>query len=390
MRRTVAACLLALSLVPPVAARAATCLDSEGEAAIVNNDVPSARTEAIARAKWSAIEQAVGVEVKAQSVVQNMTLVDDAVSRKIKGIVSGFKVLSQENRGSTVAVRINACVEPARAQDALSELSLNSSVAVFLPARKPQTVSERVRSSGRYEEREAEKRDVQEETNVLSETVIGKLAEQGYTVVDVAPTQAADAARIEQALKGGNYMTVRTIMYKFLSNLLLIGKVDYTVSTRKGEDVGYGISMPFNNVTVRLTYRLVARGPGGRNLILAAGTDEARGMVGSVEDAAARGLKALADKFSPKMLDKIASYLKGVARKVNVTVAGVTDMNDNFAVKEALTNIAWVTDVEDKGLGEFVVSYPENPVYLANSIAQKGYFRIDSFSSYAIKVSLVK
>lgn len=52
------------------------CVDAEGEAVIVNNDVPSAKAEAIARAKWNAIEQAVGVEVKAQSVVQNMTLVD--------------------------------------------------------------------------------------------------------------------------------------------------------------------------------------------------------------------------------------------------------------------------------------------------------------------------
>jgi len=39
------------------------CIQAEGEAAIVNHDVPSAKLEAIARAKWSAIEQTVGVEV---------------------------------------------------------------------------------------------------------------------------------------------------------------------------------------------------------------------------------------------------------------------------------------------------------------------------------------
>jgi len=47
-----------------------------GEAAIINGDVPSARLEAIARAKWAAIEQAVGVQVKSQSLVQNAMLGD--------------------------------------------------------------------------------------------------------------------------------------------------------------------------------------------------------------------------------------------------------------------------------------------------------------------------
>ncbi|MEN6621303.1 MAG: hypothetical protein ABFD50_07130, partial [Smithella sp.] len=41
------------------------CVNSEAEAALINNDIPSAKLEAIARAKWSAIEQVVGTEIKA-------------------------------------------------------------------------------------------------------------------------------------------------------------------------------------------------------------------------------------------------------------------------------------------------------------------------------------
>jgi len=33
----------------------------------------------------------------------------------------------------------------------------------------------------------------------------------------------------------------------------MLGKIDYTVSQRKGEDLGYGVEMPYNRVTVRLT-----------------------------------------------------------------------------------------------------------------------------------------
>ena len=43
--------------------------EAEGEAAIVNNDIPSARLQAIASDKWAAIEQVVGVRVEAQTFV---------------------------------------------------------------------------------------------------------------------------------------------------------------------------------------------------------------------------------------------------------------------------------------------------------------------------------
>lgn len=375
MKKCLSISLLLVLLLPLSVQAKATCLDVDGEALIVNGDKTAAKIEAIARAKWSAIEQAVGVEVKAQSVVQNMALVDDAVSKQIKGVVAGQRILSEESSGDSYRVKINACIEPANAGEALSSLALNNSIAVFIPASKPREVTH------------LENRDVHDETNVLSESLIGKLAEQGYTVVDVAPTGAGDAAAIDKALKSGNYMTLRSTMYKFLSNLLLIGKAEYTVSTRKGEDIGYGVKMPFQNVTVRMTYRLVTREPSGKMIILAAGTEESRALANNAEDAAVKGLKNIAVKLTPIVLDKISRYIKGVSRKVQVNVEGVTDISTNFTVKDLLQNISWVTGVEEKGLGEFIVSYPENTIYLANSIEQKGVFKLKNFTPYKISLA---
>ena len=371
-----------------------TCLDVDGEAAVVNNDLPSARAEAVARAKWAAVEQVVGVDVKAQSVVQNSILVDEAISRQIKGVVSRHKVLRTSNGPDTVTVKVNVCVEPAKARDAVAGLALNNSIAVFIPARTPHTIRETGETTttryGKRERHDVLTADEQEETNVLSETLIGKLTEQGYTVVDVVPTNVVDAAQIEQAMKNGNFMSLRTLMYKFLTNILLIGKTDYAVSTRKGEDIGYGISMPVNNVTVRLTYRLITRDASGKMVILTAGTEQGKGLKGSVEDAAAEGLKEISEKITPVILDKVARYIKGGARRVEVKVAGVNELSDNFAVKEVLQNIAWVTNVEEKGLGEFFVSYTENPIYLANSLGQKGGFRVEKFTPASISVQYRK
>jgi hypothetical protein len=376
MRKTIMALvfLLVSFLYIPAGICQEKCVNSEGEAAVVNNDIPSAKTEAIARAKWAAIEQTVGTEVKAQSIVQNFTLVDDAIKTKVRGVVKSYNVLDQVNKKDTVVVKIRACIEESKAKEAVSSLALNNAVAVFIPARKP----------GRHG-------DEFEETNILSETLIGKLTDQNYKVIDVAPTQAVDALDIERAARSGSTLAVRSMMYKFLSNVIIIGKIDYTISTKKGEDIGYGISMPFNNVTVRLTYRIAAKNNNTGNMeILTAGTESGKGIANSVEDAAATGLKDLAEKLTPKILDKIALYIQGNVKKIYVKVNSVTDLDTNMEIKEVLQNIVWVTGVEEKQMGEFVVSYPENSIYLANSIKQKGNFNVTNFSAYSITMDYKK
>ena len=103
------------------------CVNADGEATVNNNDVPSARLEAIARAKWAAIEQTVGVDVKAGSFVSNFVLVEDVIKTKVGGSVKSFKVVNQSNKGDTFSVTINACIEPSQAKEAInSELALNN------------------------------------------------------------------------------------------------------------------------------------------------------------------------------------------------------------------------------------------------------------------------
>ncbi len=349
------------------------CVNSQGEALIINGDVPSAKMEAVARAKWAAVEQVVGTAIKAQSFVQNFVLVEDVMKTQAAGVVKSYNVLNQENTKDTVTVNIKACVEPAKAEQAVSSLALNRSVALFIPSRKPR----------------AEKgEDEYEETNILSETLIGKIIDQGYTVVDVAPTHAIDAIEIEKAVKSGSTLAVRSMMYKFLSNIIIIGKIDYTISTKKGEDIGYGVSMPFNNVTVRLNYRIITKNNNTGNMeILASGVEQAKGIANNVEDAAAKGLSGLAEKLTPKILDKLAQFTEKNVKSIRVKVTGVKDSDATAEIKGLLQSIVWVAGVDETGMGEYIVKYPENTLYLLNSIKQKGNFTISDFSSYSITLN---
>ena len=361
--------LVSLQIAPSVCHAANECLDAEGEAVIVNNDVPSAKAEAISRAKWAAVEQAVGVEVRAQSVVQNMALVDEAISKQVNGSVRSYRLLSQNSKHDTIAVRINACVEPAKAKEVVAGLALNNSISVFLLARDP-----------------AGKIKGYQESNIVSEAVIDQLAQMGYTVTDIAATRALEGKVVDAALENGRLLGLRSLMYQFLSNILLIGKVEYLIATNKGADAGYGIVMPFNTVKARLSYRLISKNAAGKMIILAAGTEQGKGLANTVQDAAAESLNDLAQNVIPAILQKVEQHLQGVSKKVAIRVNGITELSDNFAVKDVLQNLAWVTSVDEQGLGEFSVSYPENPIYLANSMRQKGCFRIEAFTPDSITV----
>jgi hypothetical protein len=342
------------------------CVNAEAESAILNDDIPSAKLEAIARAKWSAIEEVIDTEIKLRSFVQNFTLLEDVIKTKDDGVVKSYKVINQKNDKDSVNIKIKACVEAAKAREAVSQLGLNSSIAVFIPVRKPG------RSGDELED-------------ILSETLIGILTEQNYTVVDVAPTQAIDAAEIEKAIRSGNTLNLRSMMYKFLSNLIIIGKVNYTISTKKGEITGHGISLSLNNVTVRLTYRIIAKNNKTGNMeILTAGTEEARGVANDVEAAAGEAMKELAQNLAPAILDKVSQYIIGNTKKVAIKVNNVNDIDTVIEIKEILQNIAWVSDVEEKQMGDFVVSYPENTFYLANSIEQKSDLKVLNFSPSSV------
>jgi hypothetical protein len=350
------------------------CVDTTGEAVVLNNDIPSAKGEAIARAKWAAIEQVVGIDIKAQSIVQNLMQVDDAISKEFKGTVSNYTVIDQKTNEGILSVRVNVCIEPTKAKDAVAGFARNNSISVFIPSRD---------FLGKHG-------STYEETNIFSESIIGTLASQGYTVVDIAPTHVIDAQVIDSAIKSGRFMSLRTLLHKFLTNLLLIGKIDYTVSTRKGEDIGYGLAMPFNNITARLTYRLITSDASGNMVILAAGIEQGRGMAINREDAAAAGLQELTDKLTPVILEKVSKHIQGVTKSVTVKVSGVSELSDNFAIKDILQNTAWVMEVNDTGIGEFEVKYSENPIYLANSLEQKGTFKLVEFSRQVVKMKYIR
>jgi hypothetical protein len=347
------------------------CIDAQGESTIVSGDIPSARVEAVVRAKFAAVEQIAGVDVKSKTVVNNSMLLDDLVTSQTRGAVSNSRIITQELEDGRAKVVINVCVEPVNAKSVMSALALNTAISVYLPAKK----------LVRYDNVEYD------DNNILAHAVIDKLAEGGFSVHDLTESYMPEMEAVKKVLNGGDPTLVRSLVNRNMANSVLVGRIEPTLSMLKGADAGYGISMPFHSVTARLSYRLMTKDISGKMVVLSAGNEDATGLASSQDDAYAEALKSLSEKFVPVIIEKILSRLTEVTGKIVVEVEDANTLTDTFALREQIQKITWVTKVEAKGIRELSVSYPENAIYLANGLSQKGVTLV-SFTQEVIKVKL--
>jgi len=336
------------------------------EADIMNGDKTSAKMQAVARAKWAAMEEASGVRVKSDTIVQNAMLVDEAIKNEVTGVIQNYTVTGEEEDGTIYRVMISATIVPEKAKDAVGILAKNTSVSVMIPVVFPDKHTE--------------------ETNVLTETVINELTMQQLEVVDIVSADGTSISELDKAMRTNNYMAMRNIASKYLSGTILIGKVDTTATAKEGSDVGYGVSLPFNVVTGRLTYRLVTQ-QGSNVRILASGFLAARGMGPTLDDATNQMMENMNREVSQKLVSIVMEKIKGAnSKSILVQMAGKNTLSDLMELKQMLSYTAWVLEVKERGADALAVQYPEKALYLATAINSKPNYNVKKLTDYSILV----
>ncbi len=338
-----------------------TTVETTGEAAILHDDVPSARLEAIARARWQAVEQVAGVEVRSSSFVNNFVLLDDAIIKRANGVITDSQVISGSPDGDIYKVRVRATVGPAPAREAMAQIARNRAIAVYLPARFP---NGSVRDS-----------------HALTEQLIRRLTHDGYEVVDLADRKwGVSAKQLDEALQRDDYTSMRSVLYRYLTNVVLVGTVEFVLGTHT----------PFEIVTARVDYRLVGGDENGLRRVLASGHESGKGGGTNPTQALQRAIEELAkpdrDSAASKIFDDIQRNVKARAGRVRIAVDGVDSLGADQNVREALRAVAWVASVESSHMGEYVVEYPERPLYLAASLDHKRGFRVKDFTPSSVSM----
>ncbi len=347
------------------------CINSVGigEASVIKGDRASAKVEAIAKAKWDAIEKALGVTTSVKTIVQNFKLLDEVIKNEVGGFIKDVKVIKEENFEDMVRVQIKGCVYPKEAEKALSLVSRDTAFSVIVITKRPGIVE-------------------LDEMNPVTTELINILNQQGFKVYDFAGNPNVNPYDIEKIIAQRRFIALRAYMSRVLSGAIVVGKVELIPSTRTGQDIGYGIRATFNVVTARLNYFLLTHDRGGLRII-ASGSLSAMGRAPHIEDANFKAMEALAQKLGSDMLGKIERYMASKRKYVTVVVKGIKSTTQNFAIKEKLQRIPWVQSVEDMGLGKFRVNYLENTVYLANAIERIPELQLIEFSATEVKARLL-
>ncbi len=347
------------------------CIESVGvgEASVIKGDRASAKAEALARAKWDAIEKALGVTTSVKTIVQNFRLLDEVIKNEVGGFIRDVKVLKEENFADMVRVKIKGCVYPNEAERALSLISRDTAFSVLIITKSPNGVE-------------------LDEMNPVTTELVNILNQQGFKVYDFAGNPNVNPYDIESIVSQRRFIALRAYMSRVLSGAMIVGKVELVPSTTTGQDIGYGIRATFNVVTARLNYYLLARDRQGVRII-ASGSLSAMGRAPNIRDAQYKAMEALARKLGSDVIGKLERYMASKKKTVTVVVKGVRSTSQNFSIKEKLQRVPWVQSVEDLGLGKFKVIYLENTVYLANAIERMPELKLLRFSPTEVEAKLL-
>ena len=342
------------------------CVEVAGEAANATKDPAAAKMEAILRAKMSAVDQVAGVDVTSKTKVLNAMLLDDIIVKKAHGVVTGLTILTQQQAGDAYAVKAKVCVDDSTLTDFISEVSRNSSVVVIVELDNKNNL--------------APADDIVKE--MIKSTIGNNLLDKEFNVFEEVTNSALSKT---SEGKGYNEDLVRKYMQQYLANVIVLITVTGDSLFKKGEDIGYGVNTPFNTVKLWFNYRVFNKDNlTGKLQVARSGNEHTTGTSPSEKDAFISGFEKLSNRISNKIVTVVSNTAKKSERRLLLKLNGVTTTDQALSLKSAIQNYPWVVSIEEESMGAYWVVYGEKPVYLANSMANAGIFKVTGFDGSSI------
>jgi len=347
----------------------AEVVETEGVGTILSGDVAQARDEAIIDARVRALEQAVGVLVDAETLVQNELLLAATVRNTSSGMITNYKVIEEgpDASGGIYKVKISATVEKADIETGIkNNLTANMTVVVQLDE------------------------DMAGETvpdPLVESEVVEALVNAGYDVRDREQITELRNRDSELARIKGDIEEAQVIGLRFLSNLVIKGTSRTTVHENKTD---YAPDMSVLSAHARVTCRMVEV-ESGRII----GQEQLQRVKDFGQDEIDASEKALI-KAAPQMVAKVLAWMNSeyLVQKMKTVTVQATDLPD-MATFRKLVNLVekarWTDGVQagtfSNGGGTITLQYPEKLVYLATGIDRDPSFRLTTMDDRRIAVA---
>jgi hypothetical protein len=336
----------------------------EGAAAIIT-DLPTADEEALTNAKFRAVEQALGLYVEEQTLVEQALVVDNFVRTKAQGYVDSFVVTKGPwtDEDNVRHVVITASVRPELPGDVLKEVVSEESIVVLLPE---------------YVDGE------EQGEGLVTNEIITSLVEQGYRVKDVSQLLAIKGRDVALAALRGESEAVAQIGLRFLANVIVTGRAEAEL-VASGP---FGKSYRFYTYRATATVKAVKADTGdiifnkqiqGKNF---GGLDK----VGSAQGALANVSRSL----TKYMLEQMSSLFEESAREITVEVLDLPSSDAHERFKNFLSELRWVEEVKAEEFSPqrsvFTCKYAPKTILLATRMDRPGEYKLLEFSRNRIVV----
>jgi len=352
-------------------------VDSQGIAAVIDNDVGAARDRALEDARRKAVEKVVGVLVDSETLVENFQLVSDKIYSQSAGYICGEEITNERRDEYNYYVTIHACVAQGNLEDNL--LAIGICLRRLENPRTMLMIAEQNVGQTRYHGWWEQGSDL----SIVEEKLMEAFNEKGFPLID--PNVAGGNIRVVKAIGGEpDPNDAVKIGKSFNAEYVVIGKA---TSTCREKDQ-YGFYSCYANVTAR-----IVKVDNGRIF----GSASASGKSAHIDEheSGVRALKKAAEELAPALVKKITQRCEkettgGNEYKLTLTgVESISALGDFIRIVESIRGVEGVSR-RSYGGGEAVleVKYKGRAGDLAQEIEAKTGGKVTGFTANTLEVRL--
>lgn len=338
-----------------------------GEAAL-SLGLVRAREEALNQARRAAVEEAMGVYVVSETLVENMSLVQDTILTRSSGYISGQKVLSETQEQGILKIRLEALVsvEPLVEQLAKMGLLRDWTVAVVLVSAA----------------------EAQSSTEAAKSRLHQQILARGFKVADEQALVALRQPGIWNQLQQGNVLAALPVLRDMGVDVLIVG----TSLTRMTED---GVIETYGGIkTVMTQGRIDARAIRvDTGEILAAQAFQAVAGGSGREMAEAKAMDQAASKAGDFFALQIAKLPAASTQMLQLHVQGLSFQREQ-AFQAALKQVSGVRAVQRKVYrnqqAQYTVEYSGKADALASALIGHAGLKAFAFDIQSVTAGLIE
>lgn len=338
-----------------------------GEAAL-SLGIVRAREEALNQARRAAVEEAMGVYVISETLVENMSLVQDTILTRSSGYIGSQKVLSETQDQGILKIRLEAqvSVEPLVEQLAKMGLLRDWTVAVVLVSAA----------------------EAQSSTAAAKNRLHQQILAKGFKVADERALVALRQPEIWQQLQQGNALAALPVLRDMGVDVLIVG----TSLTRMTED---GVIETYGGIkTVMTQGRIDARAIRvDTGEILAAQAFQAVAGGSGREMAEAKAMDQAASKAGDFFSLQIAKLPAATTQMLQLHVQGLSFQREQ-AFQAVLKQVGGVRAVQRKvyrnQAAQYTVEYSGKADNLAAALMGHAGLKSFGFDIQSVTAGLIE